>query len=193
VRPMGVDDVRVMVKDKSRRVGSTLKPSPRTGPLPGALGLAGNGSGRNSPLTPGVGDSGDWKAMYTTGSAGPVADANATSGIPPQAASGARARARELLTGVQVDQASVSVPESGSGGDDTAVTPEVPSSPTASTGGMWGAGVAEMVHAPSGSLTAMMAAQVWLQSNSGLVHNPITNLWGCCQQAHISMSTQQSQ
>jgi hypothetical protein len=159
VRTMGVDDVRVMVKDKSRRIGSAMKPSPRTGPVPGALGLAGGGSGRNSPLTPGVGDSGDWKAMYTTGSTGPAADTHTTTGIPAQPMSGARARARELLSGAQVDQVSVSVIESANEGDDTAVTPEVPSSPT-SHGGMWGAGVADMVHAPSGSLTAMMAAQV---------------------------------
>ena len=80
MRTSGVDDVRIAIKDKSRRVASGLKPSPRGSP------------NCNSPL-PGVGESADWQAMYTTGLEPPM--------------SHARARAKELLA--EADQAPVSV------------------------------------------------------------------------------------
>ncbi|KAJ9531877.1 hypothetical protein QJQ45_022018 [Haematococcus lacustris] len=163
-RSNGVDDVRSMAKDKTRRVASLLKPSPRApsvanspSPLPGIL------------HTPGLNDSCDWKAMYTT-------DITAATGSPAHSPlmSVARARARGLLS-EQLDQ------EAADGAGAQAEAGNLPGSRMGPCGeeqdqegesddqdldspernGMWGGDsvTGGMSQAPSGNFSAMMAAQ----------------------------------
>ncbi len=78
VQAAATDDVRVAVKDKERRGYGLPKPSPR------------HSFGPATPMpSPGVNNSGDWKAMYTT-------DGGADAAAGP-VVSNAKARARELL------------------------------------------------------------------------------------------------